>query len=83
MGKQVQVLTFEPAVKVAEASALERKQRTDGHEFARIKLGLRVLGHVLHPVINRAKELCNNVFRLHESLLENGFGSHTFPVRRS
>ena len=72
--KQVQELPLEPAMKVAEASAFERKQRADGDNFTRIKFSLRVLGHELHPVINRAKELCNNVFSLHESLLENEFG---------
>ena len=81
--KQVRELALEPPMKVTEASALERKQRADGHNFTRIKFRLRVLGDELHPVINRAKEMCNNVFGFHESLLENGFSQLLFLVKLS
>ena len=47
----------------------------------RIQLRLRVSRNVLHPVINRAKEIFYNVFGLHENLQENGFSRHTFHVR--
>jgi NAD(P)H-flavin reductase len=47
----------------------------------RIQLRLRVSRNVLHPVINRAKEIFYNVFGLHESIQENGFSRHTFHVR--
>jgi hypothetical protein len=47
----------------------------------RIQLRLRVSRNVLHPVINRAKEIFYNVFGLHQNLQENGFSRHTFHVR--
>lgn len=81
--EQVRELTFEPAVKVAEAAALERKQRAQRDNFTRIKLALRMLGNVLHPVINRTKKMGNNVFSLQENLRENGFRRHLSPAGNS
>ena len=78
--KEIVKFALQPPMEVAEASAFERKQRANGHEFTGIKFGLRMFRHVLHPIINGAKEMCNNVFRLHESLLENGFGQRIFFV---
>ena len=68
-------------MEVAKPSALERKQRANGHNFTWKKFCLWVLGYVPHPVINGAKEMCNNVFGLHESLLENGLVQLTFLVK--
>lgn len=76
--KQLTKFASEPAMKVAKASALERKQRADSDNFARIKFGLRMLGDKLQAVINGAKEMCNNIFGFHESLREKGFGQQLF-----
>lgn len=81
--KQVRELAVEPAVKVAKASAFEREHRPDRDEFAGVEFTLRMFGHKLHAIINGAKEMCNNVFSLHESLQENGFGHYIFPAEDS
>lgn len=78
--KEVTKFALQPPMEVAEASAFERKQRAKGHQFTGIKFGLRMFRHRLHPIIHGAKEMCNNVFGLHESLLENGFGQRIFFV---
>lgn len=78
--KQMRELALKPAVKVPKASALEREQGADSNHFTRIKFTLRVFGHEFHAIINGAKEMCNNVFGLHEHLQENGFGHYIFPV---
>ena len=82
-GKQVRKLAAQPAVEMPELAALERKQCSYGDHFTGIEFNLRMLGNVFQTVINRAKEICNNVFSLHKSLQENGFGKFTFSARRS
>jgi hypothetical protein len=71
--KQVRKLRFEPAIKVPKLAALEREQSPDGHDFNGEEFRRWMFGHVLHAVINRAKELCDNVFSLHWGLLGKWF----------
>lgn len=78
--KQERELTRKPAIKVAQAPALECEQGSDGDQFTRIEFALRMFGDKLHTIINGTKKMCNNVFGLHENLQKNGFGHYTFPV---
>ncbi len=66
--EQVGIVTAEPAIKGAKIAAFEGKQDADGHQFAGIQFGLTVFGHVFHLIIDKAKNLQDNVFGCHEGL---------------
>src|SRR5947209_3487048 len=59
--KQGVIIAFEPAVEGAKMAALESEQDAYSHHFARIQPGLTVLRHSSHPIIDKAKNLYDNV----------------------
>src|SRR5579883_896719 len=66
--KQGVVVPFEPAIKGAKVASFQGKQQADRHQLARIQLRLVMLGNLLHTVIDKAKDLDDNVFGGHNSL---------------
>jgi hypothetical protein len=67
-GKKGLVIALEPAGEGPKMASLESKQDANRHQFARIELGLTVLGHGSHPIIDKAKNLYDNVLGCHEVL---------------
>lgn len=65
-GKQGVVVAFEPAVKGTKVTSLQGKQQADRDSLTRIQLGLTVLGDLFHLVIDKAKDLDDNVFSGHK-----------------
>src|SRR5574341_127873 len=65
--KQDLVIAFQPAVEGAETAALECIQDADGHQFTPIQLGLRMFAHILHSVIDIAKDQDDNLYCGHGS----------------
>lgn len=54
-------ISLEPARKGAEMAAFQGKQQADRHQFARVQVGLALLWNLFHSVIDKAKDLDENV----------------------
>lgn len=63
--EQSVIVTFQPAIKGAKMSSFERKQDAYCHHLARIQVSLRHFLDLTHPIIDRAKDVNDNLFRPH------------------
>src|SRR5947209_9114611 len=66
--KQVGIVALEPAIKSAKIVAVQGNQDANRHQFAGREFGLTVLEHVFHLIIDKAKNVDDNVFGCHEGL---------------
>src|SRR5438445_212848 len=62
---------IKPAVVGPIADAFEHKQQGQGHDLARIQVGLRVFGHVLHAIIDSTKQRGDKIDGGHGALLSS------------
>jgi len=63
--KKVVIVALKPAIKGAEMASFQGEQQTDGDQLAGIQLGLAVLWYLFHVIIDKAKDLNDNVFGGH------------------
>lgn len=66
--EQVVIIARQPAAESAAMASFEGEQDANRHQFAWIQFGLTVLRHGSHPIINKAKNLYNDVLGGHEVL---------------
>jgi hypothetical protein len=68
-GKQGIKVSFEPTIKGAKVASFQGEQQADRHQLAWIQLGLIMLGYLFHSVIDKAKQMDDNVFGGHNDLV--------------
>lgn len=61
-GEQPLKISLEPAIQGAEMASFQSKQQADRHQLARILFRLALFGDLLHLVVDKAKDLHDNVF---------------------
>jgi len=54
-------VTLDPTLKGALSDTLERVQQADCHQFAGMKIGLRMFGNFLHGVVRAAKQFGDKI----------------------
>ena len=64
--KQRIVISLQPAAEGPEMAALQGEQDTNRHQFAWIQFGLRMFLDLRHQIIDKAKDVYDNVFCGHE-----------------
>jgi hypothetical protein len=67
--KEVRKLAFQPKIKAAKATAFEREQGANRDQFTGIERAAGLFFDPFHAVIHMTKQMCNNVFSFHWSLL--------------
>ena len=65
--KQSGVVTFQPAIEGSKMPPFERKQNPYRHQLAGIQFGLRVLLYLWQLIIDKTKDVNDNVFCGHDS----------------
>jgi len=63
--KQGFKVSFEPAIKGAEVASFQCEQQADRDQLAWVQLGLAMLGDLFHVVVDKAKDLDDNIFGGH------------------
>ena len=66
VGKQGLVVPCQPAIKSAVADPFEGVQHPQGDHFAGPQRGLGMFGQGLHPIIDPAKQVCDQVDAGHD-----------------
>ena len=60
--KQRIVIPLQPAIESPEMASLQREQNTNCHQFAWLEFSLRMFLHRWHPIIDKAKDVDDNVY---------------------